>query len=117
MSLFAHGKFESHSGLTLPWKIDCDALTDDDLRVLAAEIATRIKFGQVVGVPRGGLRLAYMLEYYITTRHPVTLIIDDVLTTGQSMEQFRAGKEAIGVVIFARGPCPPWVKPIFTLWS
>ena len=33
------------------------------------------------------------------------LIVDDVLTTGGSMEEFRAGRDAIGAVIFMR--CEP----------
>lgn len=42
--------------------------------------------------------------------------MDDVLTTGAmtSMEEARHG-EAIGFVLFARGQCPSWVTPLFTM--
>ncbi|KKL20362.1 hypothetical protein LCGC14_2456230, partial [marine sediment metagenome] len=44
------------------------------------------------------------------------LIVDDVLTTGASMEKQRAGRtNTIGAVIFARGDCPAWVKPLFAM--
>jgi len=45
-----------------------------------------------------------------------TLIVDDVLTTGTSMiEMQKQYPNAIGVVMFARGPCPSWVSSIFSL--
>lgn len=31
------------------------------------------------------------------------------------MDAYRAGREAMGVVAFARGPVPGWVVPVFTL--
>ena len=37
------------------------------------------------------------------------------MTTGNSLEQQRNGREAIGYVIFARGPLPAWAKALFTL--
>lgn len=115
--LFVDGEFISHSGLLLPFKIDCDALTDTDLGTLAVVIWRRIvRFKAVHGVPRGGLRLASMLAQYATasTLAP-DLIVDDVLTTGASMESMREalGPNTIGVVIFARGPVPEWIVPLF----
>lgn len=47
------------------------------------------------------------------------VIVDDVLTTGESMEEMRLhySSRTIGVVLFARGKCPDWVTPIFSLCS
>lgn len=64
-------------------------------------------------MPRGGLRLAEALKLYVT--EGALLIVDDVLTTGASMEEFRNGREALGAVIFARGHCPSWVVPLFQM--
>lgn len=116
MSLFQLGKFVLHSGHTTTWLIDCEALADSDMETLATMIADMVgRFGSVEGVPRGGLRLAKALERHTTTG-PV-LIVDDVLTTGASMEQQRAGRDVIGAVIFARGPCPSWVGALFTFFG
>lgn len=113
--LFIDGEFVSHSGLTLPFKIDCDALSDSSIETLASEIARRVKFQYVRGVPRGGMRLANALKKHETTG-PV-LIVDDVLTTGESMEEARrqhtGHNDIIGFVIFARGICPTWITPLF----
>jgi hypothetical protein len=112
MNLFQYGQFKSHSGLTLPFKIECDALTDLDWDNLAAIIATHtLPFNKVEGVPRGGLKLAEVLKPY---RDPegTLLIVDDVFTTGASMEQQRKGRQAQGFVVFARGPLPPWITAL-----
>ena len=114
MSLFKLGDFKSHSGNILSWKIECDALTEDDWQCLAVIIAKVVgPFGSVEGVPQGGLPLATALQRHVT--HGELLIVDDVLTTGISMEDQRYGRTAKGAVIFARGPCPVWVKPIFKM--
>lgn len=118
--LFVDGEFTAHSGGTLPFKVDCDALTDGDLATLAAYVAREFPpFANVCGVPRGGLRFASALRRYETGsgRDP-TLIVDDVLTTGTSMEEARSARlpgNVFGVVIFARGPCPDWVTPLFQM--
>lgn len=113
--LFVDGEFVAHSGDTLSYKIECDALSDASIACLAKDYARHHQFGAIHGIPRGGLRLAAALEPYIT-EGPV-VIADDVLTTGGSMEQARIGKPetTIGVVIFARGLCPSWVTPLW--WS
>lgn len=122
MSLFTIADFRSHSGLDLSWKIDADALTDADLATLAAKVAERVQFSRVIGVPRGGLRFALALGQHDRATGPL-LIVDDVLTTGRSMEQMRESaigdgrRDVRGVVIFARAPCPSWVFPIFNLSS
>lgn len=113
-ALFQTGNFRLHSGAEADFKIECDALTDHDWAALAGIMVTRIPpFGEVEGVPSGGLQLAAELEVY-ASEGPV-LIVDDVLTTGASMEEQRAGRDAIGAVVFARGECPEWVTPLFTL--
>ena len=116
MSLFNSGDFRLHSGDHSNFLIDCSALTIKDWRALAALVASHIKFRKVVGIPQGGLALAYALERYQSDEGP-TLIVDDVLTTGASMEATRekVGEPVIGIVVFARGKCPGWVRPIFRL--
>ncbi len=116
VDLFQNKDFVSHSGVSLSWKIDADALTDTDLAVLAKQVAEKLQFSKVIGIPRGGLRFADALRPY-ETYGPV-LLVDDVLTTGGSMEQAKTGfYDPIGVVIFARGACPDWIKPIFRVGS
>lgn len=110
--LFIKQYFTSHSGLSLPFKIECDALTDADIDTLAFLISGRYSFGSVYGVPTGGERLAKALTPYITSGP--RLVVDDVLTTGKSMKQAKTSETDIGVVIFSRGiSVPAWIKPIF----
>jgi len=114
MNLFSLGWFRSSSGQVLPWKIDCDALTSKDWHCIATIIAHSIQFSEVEGVPKGGLALADALMEY-RSEGAGLLIVDDVLTTGKSMEELRGDRDATGIVLFARGSCPDWVKPLFTL--
>lgn len=114
VTLFQTGAFILHSGEDSAFKIECDALTDHDWATLARLIVTRVPpFGEVEGVASGGLQLAAELEVY-ATEGPL-LIVDDVLTVGTSMERQRAGREAIGAVVFARQECPDWITPLFTM--
>lgn len=124
MSIFQQGRFISHAGIALDWKIECDALDDGDWQTLGAIVGAQFRYRHVIGVPRGGLRLAEFAAQFAThdPADPV-LIVDDVLTTGTSMEETRmklASQErdkAIGVVVFSRHSAPPdWIKPIFTMW-
>jgi hypothetical protein len=117
-NLFVKESFVSHAGMELTWKIECDALTDEDLETLAGLVGGRFHFGKVVGVPRGGLAFAEKLQKYTSKNSSVVLIVDDVFTTGMSMEEVRTQHpNAVGVVIFSRGCCPDWVSPIFQLNS
>lgn len=116
--LFTLGNRRLHSGELTDWKIECDALTDQDYDALARMLAQRLPaFGAVEGVPRGGLRLMEALAPYANKDSYPLLIVDDVLTTGGSLETHRDGRPAIGAVLFARGACPPWVTPLFQMPS
>lgn len=127
--LFVHMPkgFMMHSGGVSHYKIECDALTDEDIECLAWIIAQKTKrfaknekgsgIKDVHGVPRGGVRLQKALEKY-KDDHGIQLIVDDVLTTGTSMEEARkklGWTDAVGVVVFARGKCPDWIKPMFEM--
>jgi hypothetical protein len=115
MSLLQRKNFVMHSGQSTTFKIECDALSGEDIATLAEIIAQRFAFSAVHGVPRGGLRIAAALEPFRTSGPP--LIVDDVLTTGASMEEVRRSHPgAIGVVLFARSVAPAWVHPVFQLW-
>jgi hypothetical protein len=123
--VFRKGEFKLHSGSVSRWKIDMDGCTDGDWEALALMLAERLPpFREVSGVPRGGLKLAQALSDYTdgSAQHPI-LVVDDVFTTGASMEDHRrlvaAGwqvgpSSVIGAVAFARGPCPAWVTPLFS---
>lgn len=125
MNLFTLGNFILSSGRRSDWKIDCDALTDEDIEALARMIREIVNpFSSVEGIPRGGLRLAKALEQYATHESdiPTHLIVDDVLTTGNSLreakilfQQYNPSSPVVGAVIFARGPCPPWVSVLFQI--
>lgn len=115
--MFKAGRFELHSGEQSNFLIDCETLTDADLEALAEQIAARVPpFGQVEGVANGGLRIAEVLSKHAGGPSGQLLIVDDVLTSGGSMEEQRAGREAYGAVIFCRGTdWPSWIIPLFIL--
>jgi orotate phosphoribosyltransferase-like protein len=80
-------------------------------------------FREAVGIPTGGTKLGDLLNEHATgnEKDPVC-IVDDVLTTGGSMEYFltqyqrnRRPFTAIGWVVFARGQCPGWVTSLFQM--
>ena len=121
MDLFTgSGIYESHSGLTLRGKIECDALSDESVACIARWVGTKLRFGEVVAVPSGGNRFASFLHAYKNKSVDKVLIVDDVLTTGRSMEQKKREIEAkypiaeiVGVVMFTRGKYPNWITPVF----
>ena len=120
-NLFQQGDFTLHSGERSGFKIECDALWLDDYAGLARLVSERFKFSEVYGVPRGGRLFAEALQGYceLDPDFPI-LIVDDVLTTGTSMEALRRempiSTPVIGVVVFARRECPDWIHPIFRMW-
>ena len=126
MDLFQSVNFKSHSGLNLTWKIEMDALSDQDwftIKKMIMEITP--PFREAVGIPSGGVKLGDLLNEHATGKEgdPIC-IVDDVLTTGGSMEYFlsqyqrnRRPFTAIGWVVFARTQCPPWVKALFQMPS
>lgn len=127
MNLFMKGDIVLSSGFTSDFKIECDALTDDDLECLAYLVSKKIGFRRVIGIGRiysGGRRFATTLLKYSDPLQPTILIADDVLTTGKSMQDMRynalmAGtksEDIKGVVIFAREKCPEWINAIFQMW-
>jgi len=120
-SLLLLESFISHSGKKLDFKIECDFLTDADLNVFAHIILKKYNFSNVIGIPRGGVRLSNLLKHHQNSESKHILIVDDVLTTGDSMEKMRSkfiDKSNIkGVVMFSRGKTPNWIDPIFQLWK
>ena len=122
--LFQSVNFKSHSGLNLTWKIEMDALDDLEWQTIARMIIEATPpFREAVGIPRGGVKLGDMLNEHATGNEgdPIC-IVDDVLTTGESMEYFlsqyqrnRRPFTAIGWVVFARTMPPLWVKALFQM--
>ena len=117
--------FISHSGILLPFKVECDCFTEEDWDIIADLIGNRIEFNEVHGIPRGGLLLAERLVEYAkpqTKKKRRVLIVDDVLTTGASMQEYydklKTDETKVkGVVVFARSRShlPAWVSPVFLL--
>lgn len=120
MNLFEKKTWRMHSGAESNFKIECDSLTFFDWDTIAYLIAKYIPFSEVAGVPRGGLKLSRSLKEYRQGSGPL-LIVDDVLTTGKSMERMKDvyleqyENDIVGVVLFARGKCPDWITPIFQM--
>lgn len=131
MSLFELKKFTSHFGEELSWKIDCDSLTLSDLRALATlvrEYSRPLISRKIVGIGRGGSHFAAALEDLnkesLNAVRSGVLIVDDVLTTGKSMNEERGrcvqmgidSGSIHGIVIFSRAKkVPDWIMPIFQL--
>lgn len=118
VDLFQTGRFTLASGEWSCFKIECDALSDKEIWALASLLKDVLpRYGQVEGVPTGGERLASAMRgWSYGSGHP-TLIVDDVYTTGGSIEAHRAGRRnVIGAVLFARRPVRHgWVTALFTL--
>lgn len=113
IGLFQLGNFKLASGEVSMWKIECDALTEDDWDCLAAMAAKIVPyFGSVVGVPQGGLPFAKALRMYVTAGP--RLVVDDVFTTGGSLRKIMQDGD-LAVVAFARNPPPPWLCVVWQL--
>ena len=120
--LFQAGDFTLASGESSAFKIECDALSDDEITVLARLLWERIPhpFRSVWGVPTGGLRLAEALVPYCREDADIVLLVDDVWTTGGSMYRFSSSLThdpgpQHGAVLFARAQTPLWVTALFTM--
>jgi len=118
VSLFQRGNFKLHSGSKSQFLIECAFLQPEDWTNLAELVAEHIDFKDAVGILSGGLKFAEALKFYRKDKADLPiLIVDDVLTTGNSMTEMRekVGGYCIGIVLFARGKCPWWVCPIFEM--
>ena len=120
--LFVEEDFTGHSGGQLHWKIEMDALDEAEWKCIARmimEYETR-PFQAAIGIPRGGLTLSSYLNVY-STQNPEDpyLIVDDVLTTGGSMDEFKEehfkDKKVVGWVVFSRNRPPDWVNVLFQM--
>jgi orotate phosphoribosyltransferase len=117
VNLFNIGSFNLHSGLSSDFKIDCDALTDDDIDAVAIQLVRRLPaFRTVEGIPQGGIRLAEAMYKYASLTSDQILVVDDVFTTGRSMETQRDYRtNVIGAVLFARNETPAWITSLFRM--
>lgn len=117
--LFKLGDYTLNSGFKSNYKIDADALSDNSWECIAYLLSLRLPpFGDVEGVPRGGLKLARAMEKYrssVLGNFP-TLICDDVYTTGGSMARQRNNRDkVIGCVWVARTITFRWVTPLLLM--
>ncbi len=122
--LFQEQDFIGHSGDPLTWKIECDALFPTEWKCIAKMIMDYEErpFQAALGIPRGGVELGRWLNEY-STQNPKDpyLIVDDVLTTGGSMDEFTNSyfrnrePNYFGWVVFARNKPQHWVKVLFQM--
>jgi len=128
MTIFQTGSFQLSGGQEANWKIECDSMSDGDWGTLARLIVGRFAFSGVTGVPRGGLKLAALLQPHVTAGCINHLIVDDVYTTGGSIRRARdelieqpdgGARRYLGIVVFARegiNKADAWVHPMFQFW-
>lgn len=132
LHLVNYGDFKLSRGGTSKWKLDCDALPDEDIHALAKVIVSHCTYERslqpvlCIGVPKGGNRLAFACNEIVKKPSEVSpekrciLIVDDVYTTGYSMtnmlEWVRSPQyQIVGYVIFARNLVnEKWITPLFT---
>lgn len=119
--LFNAGDFRLSSGEASNFLIDCNALTDDDLAALAVMVRDWVGlFTHVEGVPEGGLRFAEQLQKFCkASDFERRLLVDDVWTTGRSMQEYAARPGAPVyhefLVIFGRRPPPAPMRCLFLM--
>lgn len=129
MGFLKRAQFIMHSGAPSQFKIECDALDNEDIETCAWLIAQNYTFCEVHGIPSGGLRLAKALQKYQTPGKGYILLVDDVITTGRSMVEAQAALASErpevfplirGVCIFSRArTLPAWISTLFqlTMWG
>ncbi len=121
--LFQKIDFTSHAGLDLAWKIEMDALSHGEWECIAQMIMELTPpFKEAIGIPRGGNVLGKLLNRQGTgERTDPICIVDDVLTTGTSMNEFKTKRhfrnpsKYIGWVVFSRSQTPYWVNALFQM--
>ena len=121
--LFQTVNFKSHSGLNLSWKIECDVLSDPEwFTISKMMLELTPPFREAIGIPTGGTKLGNLLNTHGTgKRKDPICIVDDVLTTGESMKEFKIKRswrnptDYIGWVVFARTKPPKWVTALFQM--
>jgi hypothetical protein len=125
MNLFQTGVFDLVSRQSF-FKIECDALTDQDIETLTTMLWLCLKpqrYSHVYGVPTGGERIAKAFEKYLQHNAFRILVVDDVWTTGKSIGQFttklREESRLMPIdkaVLFVRGfTAPAYITRVFTL--
>ena len=63
MNLFQSVDFKSHAGLDLSWKIEMDALEDEEWVTISQMILELSQpFREAIGIPRGGTRLGKITQ-------------------------------------------------------
>ena len=122
MSTFLSGDYSVHLGRITPWRIDPSQFDDGDWDCFAQMVVERYpNFERVVGVSQYGVKLESHLTQHAT--HGGLLIVDDVLhpqTINDMRLYFRTREKYVnhqiqGFVIFARVPCPRWVRALWQL--
>ena len=121
--LFQKIDFTSQSGLDLKWKIEMDALSHGEWECIAQMIMELTPpFKEAIGIPRGGNILGKLMNRHGTgKREDPICIVDDVLTTGGSMNEFKTKRQwrnpskYIGWVVFSRSQTPHWVNALFQM--
>lgn len=117
---YTNEPFTLHSGGQSQFKLEADALSREDCEAAAFWLLPTLgTFGSIEFVPSSSNLvpqwLAESLLPHAVEGSRVVLICDDVLTTGRSMDEKRAGRLGVGAVIFARGPTPHWIRALLHL--
>ena len=123
IDLFQKIDFTSHAGLDLKWKIEMDALSHGEWECIAQMIIELSPpFKEAIGIPRGGNILGKLLNRHGTGKFEDPIcIVDDVLTTGTSMKEFKTKRQwrnpskYIGWIVFSRCETPYWVNALFQM--
>jgi len=124
--MIVNDKFKSSSGELLPFKIECDKLTNEDAIEYAKLIGNNYSFRKAISPETKSRFVKGLVKHLNKLSKPNGaldyIIVDDVFTTGASMQsvlKYLKTKHEIysarGIVIFSRGDYPGWITPIFEL--